>query len=251
MSDTNANPLGVSADLDRITTQWSAVNDPERFLLRYAGAIRAYLQSLLKNAANADDVAQEFFLRVVQHGFARAAQDRGRFRDYLKIAVRNAGLTHLRRLQRQPDVLGDALLDSVSVEPAESAEDQEWLADWRRCLLDRVWRALEQHEHLASGNQFCTVLRLSVDHPSEDSPALARRASERSGRPLTAEAFRKQLSRARRAFAELLVQEVAQTLDDPTPLATEEELVAVGLMQHVQPFLPSDWRTRGQLADRE
>ena len=63
------------------------------------------------------------------------------------------------------------------------------------------------------------------------------------------EAFRKQVSRARRLFAELLVAETARTLDNPTPLAVEEELIDIGVMKYVKAFLPADWRTSGKLLD--
>ena len=48
-------------------------------------------------------------------------------------------------------------------------------------------------------------------------------------------------------FAEILVAEVARTLDDPTPLAVEEELIAIGLMKYVGRYLSADWRTSGKL----
>jgi len=48
-------------------------------------------------------------------------------------------------------------------------------------------------------------------------------------------------------FAQLLLREVEQTLDGPTPQQLEEELVEIGLMRHVRDFLPEDWRTRTQI----
>jgi RNA polymerase sigma factor (sigma-70 family) len=247
MSEPDASVPEGAGDLDEISTEWSGVHNPQHFLLRYAAAIRRYLLCLLNNAQDADDVAQEFFLGVVQHGFVRADPDRGRFRDYLKVAVRNAAISHLRRRQRRPE-RGDTGLDRHAAAGGPSS-DEQWLTDWRGCLLDRVWRALEQHQHRSPGNQSFTVLRLSVQHPDEDSTALAARAGEGQSRPLSAEAFRKQLSRARRLFAELLVREVGRTLENPTPAAIEEELSEIGLLHHVQPYLPPDWPTHGRLAD--
>jgi len=112
-------------------------------------------------------------------------------------------------------------------------------------------QALDHHEGAAPGNRFYTVLRLSLDHPAEDSAALAARVTALMGRPFRADAFRKQLSRARRLFAELLVREVVQTLEEPTPEQIEAELIDVGLMPFVRPFLPADWRSRGRLTDPE
>jgi RNA polymerase sigma factor (sigma-70 family) len=233
-------------NLDRISTQWSAVHDIEHFLVRYATAVRRYIEALL-GSGDAEDVCQEFFLKVVQNGFVRASPDRGRFRDYLKTAVRNAAITHLRKRQRRPDLLDVTVLQDTVPDADPGADpdaERRWLADWRVCLLDRAWRSLEAHQHRSPGNLFWTVLRLSVDHADEDSAELAARAAELAGRPLRADAFRQQLRGARLLFAQLLVKEVAQTLEDPTPAEVEGELAETGLSLHVIPFLPSDWRER-------
>ena len=87
--------------------------------------------------------------------------------------------------------------------------------------------------------------------PQVAEAVLAARVSERTGQPLKADAFRKQLSRARRFFAGLLIDEVAQGLQERTPERVEEELVDLGLMPFVRDFLPPDWRSRGTLADSE
>src|SRR5436190_16567444 len=88
--------------LDRITTRWSLITDPGHFVLRYAAAIRGYVLAILKNEHDAEEVIQEFLLRVCQKGFAPEQVTRGRFRDYLKSSVRNAALMLLRRRARDP-----------------------------------------------------------------------------------------------------------------------------------------------------
>jgi RNA polymerase sigma-70 factor (ECF subfamily) len=227
---------GLRPGLDQISTQWSAVGDPVQFTMRYAPAIEAYLEALIKNRHDAEEVLQDFLVRGLQKGFVRASPLRGRFRDYLKTAVRNAAIDHLRR-RRLPqqgkfDLGQIAAVDSPTLEEA-------WVSEWRRCLLDRAWEALHRHQRCTPGNQFHTVLRLSVEEPEADSAALAARTAELAGRPVSPAAFRKQVSRARRLFAELLVQEVAQTLTDATPQRIEEELIDIGLMSYVREFLPS------------
>src|SRR5262249_14359043 len=222
-------------NLDLITTHWSTLGDSNRFLLRYAEAVRRYLLALLGNAEDADDVAHDFFVRVVERGFERADPDRGRFRDYLKVAVRNAALSHLRRKQRQPRVL-DAQV--CAVPDPEAAANGEWLREWPACVLERAWRALERHQRGSPDNLCHTVLRAHVEYPDDDSRALAGRVAAAAGRPLSPDAYRKQLSRARRLFAELVVNEVAQTLDCPTREEILEELAEIGLRDHVVPYLP-------------
>jgi len=226
-----------ASPLDQISTRWVLIRDPEQFTLRYAPAIRKYLEAILRDPHEAAEATQEFVLKGLRLGMVDPDGLRGRFRDYLKRAVRNAALTHLRR--KKP---GGPLPGQLADPRADTDADREWLAEWRRCVLDRTWRRLEAHQRESPGNLAHTVLRLSVEHPDEDSDALAARAGRQSGRPLLPAAFRKQLSRARRLFAGFLVAEVAQTLEEPTAERVEEELAAVGILPVVRDFLPPDWK---------
>ena len=79
-----------------------------------------------------------------------------------------------------------------------------------------------------------------VDHPTDDAKKLAERTSAKIGRPLRADAFRKQVSRARRMLARLIVREVEQTLDQPTPEHVKDELIALALWDYVRDFLPTE-----------
>jgi hypothetical protein len=227
-----------SADVDRldqIETDWALVFEPAHVVLRYAHAIQSYLEALLHNRHNAEEVAQEFFLWVSQNGLPRASQERGRFRDYLKKVVRNKALNFLRDTHRRAS--DTDLLNVPAPEDSGNIPDQEWLVHWRRCLLRRAWRRLEDHQESSPKNRYFTVLHLCATHPGEDSRQLAVRAGALEG-ALSVEAFRKQVSRARRVFAELLVHEVAQTLERPEPAEVEEELVDLGLMTYVRDYLP-------------
>jgi RNA polymerase sigma-70 factor (ECF subfamily) len=245
MSPTDSGP---HSRLDQISTRWAAVHDPAQFLLRYGAAVRRYLGALIHNADDVDEVLQDFLARGIERGFVRAEPLRGRFRDYLKTAVRNAALSHLRR--RKPAGQDDFVLHQLTAAPETPlAADQQWETEWRQCVLARAWQALEAHQRRAPASLCHTVLQLSAAHPKEDSKALAARASAQAGRPIRPDAFRKQVSRARRIFAELLLAEVASTLESPTPEQIEEELIDVGLMEYVREFLPPDWRTRGQLTE--
>ena len=185
------------------------VNDPVQIIVRYAPAIRSYLLMLLKDPHDADEVSQDFAMHMLTHRFDNASADRGRFRDYIKVAARNAAISHLRKKQRGAKLLGEMeqFADSpstspsgVSAESTDPATNDPWLPHWRQCLLDKVWRGLETRETRSLGNLCYTVLRLAVKFPRETSDHLARLATESSRRQVTAEAFRKQLSRARPIF---------------------------------------------------
>jgi hypothetical protein len=226
--------------LEQISTRWHLISDPAQFVLRYAPAIRRYLGALLRDPDAVDEVGQELLLRSLQSKFSPERVTRGRFRDYLRSVVRNAALTWWRRQQSRPAAV-DLDPDELAGASGVAELERGWVDEWRRCLLERTWEALDAHQREASGNLAYTTLRVAVDHPDE-SPAQAARVSALAGRELKPEAFRKQLSRARRLFAALLVREVAQTLERPTADDLAEELAEVGLLADVEPFLPADRR---------
>jgi RNA polymerase sigma factor (sigma-70 family) len=233
---------GGASRLDNISTRASALESPAQLVMRYGPALRRYLGAMIPHAHDADDVAQDLLLQVLHKGLARKAPGRGRFRDYLKAVARNVAHDHLRRRQ-----LPRADLDLGNLaEPDERqlAAERQWLADWRGCVLELAWRALEQHEFQHPEGLAYAVLRLAAEHPDESSEQLAERLSGRLGRAVRADAYRKQLSRSRRLFARFILEEVKQTLDASSanqPARLAEELAEVGLLPYVQPFLPPGW----------
>lgn len=215
--------------LDHITTHWSNITDPARFVLRYAPAIRAYLLSIQRRAGDSEDVAQDFLMRVLTRGFSEDQVTRGRFRDYLRAAIRNAAIDHLRK--KRPATVDEDYLEN------ECATEASWLDEWRGCLLEKALQQLESHERDSPGNLYYTTVRLMIDNPGESSTDLAERASGASGRTVSAAAFRQQLGRARRKLAEILVAEVRQTLRNPTPDEIVDELRELGLYCYVQDYV--------------
>ena len=116
--------------------------------------------------------------------------------------------------------------------------------EWQRCVLTRVWRELESHERRSPGNLCYTALQIVTEFQDEDSPRQAEIASARAKRPITAEAFRKQVSRARRQMADLTLNEVSRSIAEPTADDVEGELRELGLWRYVENYLPDDWRTQ-------
>ncbi|MDX1948585.1 MAG: sigma-70 family RNA polymerase sigma factor [Pirellulaceae bacterium] len=219
--------------LEQISTCWPLIHNPLQFVMRYARAIGKYVAAIVRDPHDAEEVAQDFLVRVFDQGFCPENVSRGRFRDYLKAAVRYVAISHLRR--KRPAQLSEAEIESLA--PPDAAADREWAEAWRACLLERVWQALELHQQKTTGNLFHTVLRQYSADPELTSESHATQLSQRLGRPIRADAFRQTLSRARRQFAELLVEEVRRTLQNPTADALQQELIDLELMPYVREFL--------------
>lgn len=217
--------------LEHISTHWTMIADPAKFVLRYAPAIRKYLNAILKGSQDTDDVAQDFLMRVMTRGFSEKQVTRGRFRDFLRVAVRNAAIDHLR--VKKPAAIDQQILE----ETVAARADNDWIGYWRMCLLDKAWQKLDQYQRATPGNLYHTVLKLTTDFPDEDSQKLAERATQATNHPLRADAFRQQLHRARRKFAELVVAEIKETLRSHDESELQDELRELGLITFVEDYI--------------
>lgn len=245
------------ASLRDINTEWSLLrlahedatsgSDAARraMLLRYGPAVRRYVAVVVRDPHAADEVAQDVMVRMMRGDFGVADPKRGRFRDLLRHSVRNMVRNYYSKENRRRGVELDE-----SLEPAgDDAPDDPWLSEWVRTLLDSTWRALERYQAQTSGSVPYTVLKLREEFPGDESDVLAERLSQKSGKTFNAAGARQQLRRARLRFAQLLIEEVAQGLRDPSPDAVEDELINLGLMEYVRDFLPDDWKETGLLKE--
>ena len=97
--------------LEQISTCWPTLGDPVQFVMRYAPAIRRYVGAIVTNPHDAEEVTQDFLVKVLEHGFRPENVSRGRFRDYLRGAVRHVAIDHVRR--RRPELPGPEVLDQL------------------------------------------------------------------------------------------------------------------------------------------
>lgn len=226
--------------LEHISTHWPEISDQLQFALRYARAVHAYLRALIKNPHDAEDVAQAFLLHALHQPFKPERVISGRFRDYLKGALRLTAITHFRKTRRLPPVVDPDVFPAENFAEAEV----EWNTEWRNSLLQRTWEGLEKLERESPDGLAYTVLRLATDYPDETSTQLAQRVSDSTGRAMQPDAFRKQLSRARRHFAGILLKTLRQTLSNPSADEVLEELQVTGLMPYVRDYLTDEYRDR-------
>lgn len=235
----------VDDRLSRLTTDWGVIEQAHRgakgaarvaqelLLLRYGPPIRRYLGRILKDPDAVEELFQEFGVALVGGKFGRADPHRGRFRDYVKVSLRNLVSKYYDRRNQSPRSLGDAgpALDALAApgEPDESL-DQEW----RDTLLDRAWSALAEAN--PGGYE---VFRFKAEHPDLSSQELAAELTEHLGRAFNATGVRQTIHRARKQFARFLVEEVGHSLVTPTADAVARELAELGLLEYCRPMLKS------------
>ena len=233
--------------LSRIDTEWSMLRmahaseagaarpAQEKLLLRYGGAVRRYLLGCLRDADAAEEVFQEFALRLLKGNLQGATPERGRFRHFLKAVLSNLVADYHQKRKRLPQ-----RYDTEMPEPADGARgpasDADFFVSWREELLAQAWRGLEEEEK-ATRQPFFTVLAHRRDHPDERSEAMAQALSKLLGKPLTAAGVRQTLHRARERFADVLLDQVIHSLDQATEDDLRAELTELQLMHYCEPAL--------------
>lgn len=250
--ETSDSLVGLPQRLDALTTRWSLVrrahgesvvsSDQARseLVLRYSASIRKYIRAIVRDDDKGDELAQDAVVRLLSGDFAGADPARGRFRDLLKVAVRNMVRNEWAKENRRRV----ADVDVNQIGNVSSEDDAAWVSGWRQNALDLAWGALENFERTQPASSAYTLLRLRAAFPDATSDELARKLSDRIGQPVSSEATRQKLRRARVKFAELLIEEIADGLEETSPDEVESELQALELFEYVRDLLPPDWKER-------
>jgi RNA polymerase sigma-70 factor (ECF subfamily) len=237
-------PTDHASRISRIETLWSDLHNAHQgeerealrvrrdLLLRYHGAAYRYLFSLVRQAETADELTQDFALRFLRGDYRNATPERGRFRDFLKTALRNLARAHWARQKREQERGTEPLSDEADV----AEPDPEFQQAWTEELLARTWEALERSDQ-ESGTAYAVALGLRREQPQWRSAQLAEALGERLGKSLTEEAVRQLIKRSRDRFAELLLEEVAASLPVDDLDVLEQELIELELLPYCQTAL--------------
>lgn len=233
------------ARLSRIETQWSLVIDAhaqdgnqarmvrEVLLKHYAGAVFRYLMGAVRDREAAEELTNEFAVRLLQGKLHRASPDRGRFRDYLKTVLINLVNDYFRSRRDQPSQLS---VDRAGLAVNPDTPDLDELSTLEDCLhdqfLDVAWLRLSE-----TNARYYAVLKARVADPDATARQLAEIVSTQLDCEMKSASFRKTLERARLKFASLLVDVVREASEPDSPDELRRELKSLGLLGYCEPVL--------------
>lgn len=209
-----------------VQTQWSLVFEAgkkegdaaeaarHRLLLRYHEVVYRFLETQLSDPHAAGEVFSKFAQRVLEiHPFLeRADPEKGKFRHYLRSILRRMVIDHHRAAQAAGPVLDGSEREQAAADDPPLDEDDGFRKVWTEELLNLAWKELEQRER-AGGQPYHTLLLFKAQNPGVRSEEMARRFSGELDRPLTAANVRQILHRGHDLLNDLLVQEVARSLE--------------------------------------
>jgi RNA polymerase sigma-70 factor (ECF subfamily) len=209
----------------------------KQLLLRYYGAVYRYLLGITRDPEAAEELTQDFAVRFLRGDFHRADPGHGRFRDFLKAALRHLAHDHWRKQDKAPQALDGDRAQLASAGPAADVSfDRQFLEKWREELLCCTWEGLRAVE-ASTGQPYLSVLERKTQDPQVRSGQLAEELTSRLKKPFSEGGVRQILHPARALFADLLVEEIAQSLGTDEPKKLEDELIDLDLLSYCQSAL--------------
>lgn len=201
---------------------------------RYWAPVYAYLRREGRRPEAAAELAQAFFVEVVQTRglWDRADQSRGRLRSLLLTALQNY-CRSVRRRERSRDIAVRELAElrrSVADAPDASAARTVFEREWGRATVGEAVRRCEAHFVRAgrSGHwrlfETCYLLP-AMGHASR--PEMDRAATEAGFESAAGASAALQVVRTR--FRALLAEVVAETVEDPSDVADERALLELAV----------------------
>jgi RNA polymerase sigma-70 factor (ECF subfamily) len=225
---------------DFATTRWSlvlaagrgAVPDAEAALAvlcqTYWYPLYAYVRRLGHQAGEAQDLTQEFFTRLLEKNYLRAAdRERGRFRSFLLTAFKRFLSKERNRARAQKRGGGQRVLSldfeqgerRFSLEPAtDVTAEKVYEQRWALTLLDQVMARLRQDfDRVGKQSDFD---HLKAFLTGETAALSYREVASELG--MTQGAVKVAVHRLRRRFRKLVLAEIAETVAAPEDV--DEEL---------------------------
>ena len=208
-----------SVNLVRSSNPWTEADSAAGFVLRYLSPMRRQLIASLGSEQQADEALKLLLAHLVSAGFGD--YKKGRLRDFLVRGLRSAAKSRLSELPQDetPQVDWEQL----------TIESKEWLRLWREGLLERAWRSLERKEHAEPELPVYSVLHLATTNPQATPEMLAVQVNTEFGLQIDQRVVREVLPEARSMFAQLVADEVAETLGTPTIEEVKREIGQLGL----------------------
>lgn len=221
MSDVSptGGPRSSTINLVRSSHPWTRADSAAGFVLRYLVPMRRQLTSILGSTTEADEALKLLLGHLVTAGFGEHNQ--GRLRDFLLRGVRSAAKTRVGEMSEadRPTLNLDDL----------TLESKAWITVWREGLLERAWRSLERQEHAKPDEPVYSVLHAATTNPNATTTVLVAKIEAETGVVTDEATVQAMLPEARALFAQLIADEVAETLESPTSDDVKREIEQLGL----------------------
>ena len=209
----------IAVNLVRTSQAWTQAGSAAGFVLRYLPPTRRQLAAILGSTEQADEGLKMIIAHLVSVGFED--QKHHRLRDFLLRSIRSAARSRLNEMPAsdRPDIDFDQL----------TTDSKQWVCFWREGLLERAWRALERIEHATPNRPLYSVLHCGTANPQATPAMLVIQIATETGLQTDEANVQRTLPEARKMFAQLVADEVAETLEKPSTADVKQEINVLGL----------------------
>jgi RNA polymerase sigma-70 factor (ECF subfamily) len=224
--------LVVAAKQDE-TSQSAARQALEELCRSYWYPLYAFVRNRGYSSADAQDLTQSFFARIIETGgLASADPMRGRFRSYLLGAMKHflANQWHHQRAQKRGGGVTFLELDALdpearyALEPAELADpDAHFHRQWAQESITRAMEKLRAEMETSGKGELFETLKGSL---TGDEPPRCETAT-RLG--MTKGAVKVAVHRLRQRYRELLRAEIAETVSESSDVDDEMRSLVAAL----------------------
>ncbi len=208
-----------TVNLVRSSHPWTRADSAAGFVLRYLAPMRRQMTSTLGTVNEADEALNLLLSHLVNVGFGE--HKRGRLRDFLVRGLRSAARARAKEMNEAER--SKVQLDGLNL------ESKEWIRFWREGLLERAWRSLERIEHAKPDAPVFSILHAATANPQATPDMLVVQVASEGGVQTDADTVRQLLPEARATFAQLVADEVAETLENPSGDDVKQEIQTLGL----------------------
>jgi RNA polymerase sigma factor (sigma-70 family) len=206
----------------------------EQICRSYWLPIYAFARSQGLAPADAEDLTQNVLSDLLDKGaFARIDADKGKLRSFLRVATKNAIRDDWRKATRQKRGGGATVL-SLDYEEAErhcaavalaavddQSPDRIFDRHWGMNLLDKTMERLEAAYTGEGKAELFAAVKGVLGHLDRNSPSHQDLAAQLG---MTGGAVRVAVHRLRKRYRRILKEEIAQTLENESEEAVEDEL---------------------------
>lgn len=214
-------PRGIQ--LNQSEYRWDRTESPASFVLRYTCAIRRFLLSGLNSEDATDQILETLIQSLVSNGYEgkRAAK----IRDYLIAKIKD----HVDQFFTQSNC--SAAPEEVTKWITEALNPQSliWMRAWRDSLLERSWRSLERAEHIEPEIPAYSVLHASSTQPNATLAMIRVQMATAIDLKIPEERIGEILAVAKVQFAQILADEICETLSGDSLESIQEEIQLLGL----------------------
>jgi RNA polymerase sigma factor (sigma-70 family) len=242
------NESNQHSHISRILTNPNVLQNPASFFEVYQLPIRKFFMCLCGNAHDADEQSQEFAVKFLTGAFDSFKPEKGRFRDYLKTALRNQVK---RSYKKGADFAVPISEDMDAADPNALQPIENALREFDTIEGEQIKQLVEDEmrsDEADGKNQFHSVLQFAIGYQRQrlhefavsggrtkiPVSAIADFIQERFGETVTTDTAKQRMFRAKVMYASKMIDEIGVRVTDPSHAAVRDAANELGLAVYVE-----------------